>query len=253
MLEEFLNLNIFGLMMVITRLGTAMALMPGFSAAYVPIRARLAIGLALSVLVMPVVADLLPVMPPSALEMFMLLLVEFIAGAFIGTLTRILIGALQTAGTMISYFSSMANAFVQDPVAEQQSSTIAGFLSVTGLLLIFVTDMHHVMLRAAVDSYMLFTPGRVLPMGDMADSVARLTADSFTLGVRMSAPFVVTAVAYYLGLGILGRLMPALPVFFFGLPVQIILQIMVLSLTLSAMMMVFITEFADKIGQYLTP
>ncbi|MCP5366016.1 MAG: flagellar biosynthetic protein FliR [Hyphomicrobiales bacterium] len=253
MLQELLNTNVYGFLVVFTRLGTAMALMPGFSAAYVPVLARLTLGLALSLLVLPVVADRLPPLPDSGIQLFMVLLVEFTAGAFIGTATRILIGALQTAGTMISYFSSMANAFVQDPVAEQQSSTIAGFLSVTGLLLIFVTDMHHTMLRAAVDSYVLFVPGHLLPVGDMADSVARLTADSFALGVRMSAPFVVTAVAYYLGLGLLGRLMPALPVFFFGLPVQITLQIMVLGLTLSAMMMAFLTAFGDKIGQFLTP
>ena len=49
---------------------------------------------------------------------------------------------------------------MQDPVADQQSSTIAGFFTALGLVLIFVTDLHHLMLRAIVDSYGLFDAGR---------------------------------------------------------------------------------------------
>ena len=57
-----------------------------------------------------------------------------------------------------------------------------------------------------------------MPFGDFADALGRQVADSFALGLQMSAPFVVIGLTYYIGLGLLGRLMPQLPVFFFGLP-----------------------------------
>ena len=58
----------------------------------------------------------------------LLLLSEVIIGIFIGIAARILIGALQTAGTLLALFASLANALIRDPIAEQQSSLISSFL-----------------------------------------------------------------------------------------------------------------------------
>lgn len=178
---------------------------------------------------------------------------EVFVGAFLGTLSRILIGALQTAGTLIALFASISNAFVQDPIADQQSSVVAGFLASVGIVLIFATDLHHLMLRAMVDSYSLFEPGRVLVMGDFSLMVTRWVADSFSLGLQLSAPFLIVAFVYYVGLGLLGRLMPALPVFFFGLPIQITAQMWVLMITLSGIMLVFLQRFQEQYGVFLKP
>jgi flagellar biosynthetic protein FliR len=185
--------------------------------------------------------------------MAILMLGEFLIGLFFGVIARILIGALQTAGTLISYMSSMANAMIQDPIADQQSSTIASFLLIMATVLIFTADMHHVMLLAIADSYTLFIPGATLPMGDMVNVIGRQVADSFALGLRLSAPFVIIALTYYIGLGLLGRLMPQLQVFFFGLPFQIGLQIWVLAITISGIMMVFLQKFEEAYESFILP
>ena len=145
----------------------------------------------------------------------------------------------------------MANALIQDPIAEQQSSTISGFLLTIGVVLIFVTDMHHLMLRALLETYAMFEPGQPLPFGDFADTMGRQVADSFALGLQMAAPFVVIGLTYYIGLGLLGRLMPQLPVFFFGLPLQITLQLFVFTITLSGIMIAFIQTFETKVYRFI--
>ena len=61
----------------------------------------------------------------------------------------------------------------------------------------------------------------------------------------------VAAAEAAVGLGLLGRLMPQLPVFFFGLPVQITVQLWVLMLVLSGIMLVFTRRFADGMGGFL--
>jgi flagellar biosynthesis protein FliR len=94
---------------------------------------------------------------PAALGL--LLVRESATGLFLGSVVRIAFAALHTAGTFIAYLSSFTSALVQDPVADQQSSTIAGFFTTLGVVLVFVTDLHHLMLRAIVDSYGLLTPG----------------------------------------------------------------------------------------------
>jgi flagellar biosynthetic protein FliR len=78
-------------------------------------------------------------------------------------------------------------------------------------------------------------------------------ADSFRLGVQITAPIIVAGVSYYLGLGILGRLMPQLPVFFFGMPIQIMMQIYILMTSLSAIMLVFLRYFENALYNFTTP
>ena len=238
-------------MIVFARLGTAVSFMPGFSATYVSARLRLGIALAISFAVMPVIAPNLPVMPANIPDLALIITGEMIVGSFIGLLGRVMIATLQTAGTVIALASSMSNALVQDPVAEQQSSTISGFLLTVGVVLIFVTDMHHLMIRAAIESYGVFEPGKPLPAGDFADLLARRVADSFALGLQLAMPAVIIGLTYTIGLGLLGRLMPQLPVFFFGLPVQITVQLWVLMLVLSGIMLVFTRRFADGMGGFL--
>lgn len=245
MLQDFLNLNIFAFFLLFTRIGTAMSTLPGFSALYVPINIRLLLGLAVTFVVMPILVDRLPPLPATTSALAILFVGEALIGAFLGLIGRILIGALQTAGTLIAYFSSIANAFVLDPVAEEQSSVFAGFLGTLGLLLVFVTDAHHLMLAAVFDSYTLFIPGNPLPIGDFTEMLAKLVDKSFALGLQLSAPLILTAITYYVGLGLLGRLMPALPVFFFGVPIQLLTQIAVVMVVLSGAMMVFLGRFRE--------
>lgn len=253
MLQELLTLNIFAFLLVFARVGTAFITLPGFSAAYVPTDIRLLMALAVSFVVTPVLTPTLPVPPATVPGLFLMLLGEVLIGGFFGALGRILFGALHTAGTIIAYEASLANAFINDPIAEQQGSILAGFLTTVGVVFVFVTNMHHLMLRAVVDSYSLFVPGEMPAMGDFSEMIARQVADSFALSVRISSPFLLAGITHFLMLGILGRLMPAMPVFFFGLPLQILTQITLLALTLSGIMLAFGTHFADTFRAFLAP
>ncbi len=253
MLADLLSINIFGVLLIFTRVGTAFTLMPGFSAAYVPQRMRLGLAIAVCFMLAPVLAAELPVMPATVAGLALLVGGEMLIGAFLGTLARIMVSALQTAGTLIALTSAMANALIQDPIAEQQSSTVAGFLVTAGVTLVFVADLHHLMLAALIDSYTLFVPGQAIAHGDFLQVIARRVADSFALGLQMATPFVVVGLVYYIGLGLLGRLMPQLQVFFFGLPIQISVQIWILTLTVSGILLVFLREFAEGYAAFILP
>ena len=247
MLSQFVGANIFAVLIVFARVGAAIATLPGFSAVYVTMRMRLLVALALSVLVAPTLANGLPPVPTTPAALGLLLVGEIGIGLYLGTLVRIAFAALQTAGTFTAFLSSFANALIQDPIADQQSSTLAGFFTSIGLVLIFVTDLHHGMLRSIVASYGLFEPGALLPLGDLCSLAVRRVADSFALGVQLAAPFLIMSLVYNVGLGLLGRLIPQLQVMFFGLPIQLSSQIWMMMLTISGIMLVFLNWFAETL------
>jgi flagellar biosynthetic protein FliR len=247
MLQTLLTLDVLQPFLVFVRVGTILSMLPGFSAAYVSVRIRLLLALAISLLVVPVLGAQLPPPPVSAVGLGLLVLGESVIGLFIGSIVRVLLSVLHVAGTMTAYYASLASSMIQDPVAEQQSSTLSGFFTTLGLVLIFVTDAHHLMLRAIVDSYALFPAGSLPPFDDFASSLGRLVGESFLVAFQITAPFLIVGVGFQLGLGLLSRLMPQLPVFFFGLPMQIGLQIWVALLAISGIMLVFLNYFAESL------
>lgn len=250
---QLLPADIFAFMVVFARIGTAMMIIPAFGEVYVFPRARLGIALGISLILTPLVAPLLPGLPDSPLALLLVLGGEMGIGAFVGFVGRIMVAALAVAGMVIAYQSSLANAFVFNPVAAEQGALASAFLTVTGLALIFVTDLHHMLLAGVFHSYELFTPGALPPLGDVSEAVARLVAASFLLAMQIAAPFVVVGLLFSVGVGLLNRLLPQVQMFFIAMPLQVALGAFVLMVTLSAIMLWYLDRFEDAVRSVLLP
>ncbi len=251
MLDQLLPNDLFSILLVFMRIGAAMMLLPGFGESYVAPRIRLIFAFALALVVTPIVSASLPPMPGDAIHLFLLLAGEIVIGLFFGALARFLLSALHVAGVIIGFQTSLANAQVFDPVNSQQGSLLGSFLNVLGVYLIFATDLHHLMLVALVDSYTVFVPGAPLPLGELSRTAARFVARSFGLGLQIAAPFVVVGMVFYIGLGLIARLMPQVQVFFIAIPLQIMLGFSVMAMTLSASLYWFLTSFESSLIGFL--
>jgi flagellar biosynthetic protein FliR len=251
MLEQILPANLFAFFLVFARVGTALMMMPGFGETFVTPRIRLLFGLMLAAVVTPVVQARLPALPGSPLGLFAMLGGEILIGAFFGALARIMVMALSTAGSIIAYHASLANALVFDTAAAQQGALVGSFLTTAGVLLVFVTNLYQLALRALVDSYALFPAGQLPVLGDMANEMSRVVSESFLFAVQFSAPLIVLGLVFYLGVGLIARLMPQVQIFFIMQPLQIAFGLLVLLLTFSAGMMLFIDRFTDVLAPFV--
>ena len=190
-LDQILPANLFAALLIFCRLGSAMMLLPGFGEVYVPQRYRLLLALVMAGLLTPVLAPILPALPASPARLGIMVLGEITVGIFIGTLARMMVSALETAGMMVSLQMGLSAATMFNPLADQNGSPLpAALYGMLGVVLIFLTDLDHLMLRAAVDSYGLFRPGALPPLGDFAGTVVRFAAGSFRLAFEMAAPFI---------------------------------------------------------------
>ena len=102
-----------------------------------------------------------------------------------------------------------------------------------------------VLIAGLVDSYLVFPPSLLPPLGDVTDTVVRTGAEAFLIAAQITAPLLLIGIIFNIGLGILARLMPQLPVLFVALPAQIGIGLTVFGLTLSAGMLIFLDRFAD--------
>lgn len=251
-IEEFLVTGVFAFMLIFTRLGTAMMIMPGIGDSFVPRNIRLMMSLGMSFVLTPVVQTYVPSPVPALPILFSLLFMEFVIGLFIGTIARIFMAALDTAGMVISMTSGLANAQVFNPSLATQGSIAGAFLSMTGVVLLFVTNLHHMLIYGLVESYQMFPIGAVPDSGSMAELVARAFSSAFLIGFQIAIPFILVAMMIYIGMGVLSRLMPQVQVFILALPVQIMLSMVTMFLILSAAMLFWLTKFESGMVFFLT-
>src|SRR4051812_32924032 len=209
------------MLLIFARIGSAAILLPGIGENYVSTRVRLLFAGAMTIVVAPVLAPGLPSLPSSPLSILLLLGGEIGIGLFFGTVLRCTMIALEIAGTLISFQIGLATASIFNPLLSDQGSATGVLVTIVGLVLLFETDMHHLMLRALIDTYTLFTPGNLPPIGDFTEVISRTVTRSFALGMQLSAPFIVILTLMYVALGLMSRLMPQLQIFFVALPLQI--------------------------------
>ena len=67
------------------------------------------------------------------------------------------------------------------------------------MVLLFVTDIHHLMLLGLFDSYTLFSPGTFPPVEDFANFSAELLSRVFVVAVQMSSPLIAVGLLLTLG------------------------------------------------------
>ena len=253
MLAELLPANVFALLLVFSRVGAALMILPGIGDLYVPQRWRLLLAMAISGIVAAALGDTLPKLPGAVPTLLALVVGEVVVGLFLGTVARLLISALETTGQIVSLQLSLSAAMVFNPAAAQQGAITSAFLMTLGTLVVFLTDAHHLMLRAIIESYGVFVPGTALQLEGFADVIAQVVAQAFRMGLALAAPLVVLGVVFYSALGLASRLMPQLQVFFIVAPVQIIGGILVFALTLTAAMHWFHDGFVDGLTRWTLP
>ncbi|MBV5336357.1 flagellar biosynthetic protein FliR, partial [bacterium] len=110
LLSGLLVSQIFVWMLVFARVGSAFSVMPTLGDAFVAVRARLLLSLIVSTLVAGPLADQLPKMPDSPFALLVLFFSEITIGLFIGSISRLMVSALEIAGSIIALQAGLANA-----------------------------------------------------------------------------------------------------------------------------------------------
>jgi flagellar biosynthesis protein FliR len=237
-------------MLIFARVGTMLMLIPALGEQIIPARMRLSFALLFAAVLYPLISPSLPRLPGDMLEVLVLLLHELVIGLILGGITRLVVMSTQIAGSVIAYQSGLSVAQSADPTnAGIQGAIIGSFLGFLGITLIFATDLHHVALAAIYDSYMIFSPASPLMFGDAAEMALQTLSAAFVIGVQMSAPFIVFGLVFYLGLGILARMMPQLQVFFVAMPATIGVGLILLALLLSMIMGWYLLHFESELAR----
>lgn len=229
--------------LIFARVGAILLTLPGIGESYVPPRIRLSLALVTSLVLWPVVGGALPPLPESVGGMAGWVLREVITGLMIGALLRAFMTAVATAGEIVSLQTTLSFAQTANPLQAQPGTTVAAFLTLLGVTLLFATDTHHLFIAGLAGSYELVAPARPLMTGDFTTMAVKTVGDSFMLGVQLAAPVLVFALIFNLASGLVARVMPQFQVFFAAAPLSVLLGLSVFALSLGVMGTIFVDRY----------
>lgn len=250
-LDKFLSGHVFGFVMIFSRLGSVMMLLPGIGEAFVPPRSRLMLALIVSFLLMEPLLPRLPAPPETISGLVHCIGYEVIIGLFFGTLLRLLMSVLETTGMVIGLQSGLSNATVMNPALASQSPLPSALLSVIGITMIFITGVDHLLFRCLAALYDVFPPNGDFMPGDMAQAMIQTVNKSFVMGIELAMPFFVIGLLMYIALGIMQKLMPQVQLFLAMLPAQIWGGLTLMAVTTAGIITLWLRFFDATVGAFV--
>ncbi len=234
---------LWGAALVFFRMGAMMALMPAFGEQIVPLRVRLALTLAFATIVYPAVA---PGLPDISQGVARPVLAEVTAGLAFGIALRLMINALQIAGTIAAQATTLSQMVAGGGPEPQPAMTHV--LVWAGLALALALDLHVRIVELAILSYQLIPAGTPPLAADLSAWGLGRVSHAFRLGFSIAAPFVIAALIYNLALGVINRAMPALMVSFVGAPALTLGGLVLLALAAPLALAVWLAAFNDLLA-----
>lgn len=226
----------FAFILVLTRIGAAVMLLPGMGEAEVPPTVRAGLALALSLLLLPVLQPKLPPEPATVAGLAALVGGELLIGAWIGWLARLVTWALGMAGQIMAFMLGLSSVLLPDAALGGQSTALERLFNFSAVLVLLGTGLFELPLRALLGSYTLLAPGGPIPMEDGVTGIIAAVADSFALALRLAAPCVLLGTVWQIALGLLSRLVQRLQVYFVAMPGQILGGFLALGLLAPALL-----------------
>lgn len=236
---------VFPLMLIFARLGTCIMVYPGFTDVAVSTRIRLLLAVFCSLAMFPLLEPTIPLLPESTSMVLQYLFIEMAIGVMMGISARLFVSAMHVAGELVSFSAGLQASTLFDPSLGGNSTAPSLFLMLISTVLIFVMNLHHVMLLAVMESYNMFPTGDMPLLGDAAKAVTQVVSDLFLVGLQLAAPVVAVGFLVYAGLGVFNRLIPQLQVFFVAMPLTIVVGLLMLSIVFGGMVAVYTQELQD--------
>jgi flagellar biosynthetic protein FliR len=226
-----LNAWLAALLYPLARILGLVASAPLFNNPAIPLRIKLATGLAIALALAPV----LPAQPdiaPASWAGLLILVQQSLIGIALGFTVRIVFAAVDLAGELIGLQMGLGFAVFYDPLNGAQLPIIAELAGLLTLLIFLAMNGHLAVLGLLAQSFSILPAGGALLPAAGWGAIVRWGALLFSAGVLLSLPLIAALLITNIALGILNRAAPQLNLFAVGFPITLIAGFAVLALTL---------------------
>ncbi len=244
-LLPFVNLNeVAFFALVLARLAGIFTAIPLFGGERVPMMIRAAVVLAMTLVCYPLLRSKAPQLPMDTVSLVILVAREMLIGVTLGIISQAIFAAAEFCGQLVGMQMGFSMASMFDPTMGQVP-LMSVFQVLLATLLFLTLNVHHLFIRAIIESYAAVPPGNWHMSAGLVTFLVKTTGEIFVLGVKLAAPVMVSLLATSVVLGIMARSFPQMNIFMVSMPLNVGIGLLVLGLSL----LVFFHTLRNSFGR----
>ncbi len=202
------------------RIAAMVGAFPVFSSAFIPMRVRLIVALALTVVIAPMVPEV-PAVDPISLDAVSLIFQQLLIGIAMGFIFHLVINAFIIGGQIIAMQMGLGFSTMVDPVNGAQAPVLGMLFLMLVTLFFLLMDGHLLIIAVVAESF------HTLPIsteGLLRQDFWQLVSwgsDMFVGALKIALPAVTALLLVNMALGVMGRAAPQLNIFAVGFSITI--------------------------------
>jgi len=232
------------------RIAAFFTVLPIFSTQLVPMRIRLGLAVALTVLVAPVIEPI-PVQELLSLQSTLLIAKEILIGVTMGFVIQMLFQVFVIGGQAVAMQNGLGFATLVDPVNGINVASISQIYLMTVNLLFFAMNGHLAVIHLIAGSFaQLPVQGDGIAMENI-NTLVQLGSWMFSGGLMVALPSTIALLVVNIAFGVISRAAPQMNIIAVGFPFTMIMGLVIIWLTLSNVLPMY-ERLSDEAFEMIT-
>ena len=220
-------------LMILVRVASFVAVAPFFGMKNTPNRVKIGLSAIVALLIYQMILPKNPLEYTGVIEFAIIVVKEGITGLLIGFAANICNSIILLSGKMIDMEIGLAMMEVFDPSSNQQTAISGMLYNYFIMMLLIVTNMHHYILRALIDSYQVIpVNGTVFQWDSLLGTMMMYMTDLMVIGFRIVLPIFATSMILNCILGVMAKVAPQMNMFAVGIQLKLLLGFAIMFITI---------------------
>jgi flagellar biosynthetic protein FliR len=230
-------------LLVLVRTSTILFMLPIISSNQVPRQVRFGLALLIAFIIWRVIP---PIAPLDGLgPLTAAIISQFAVGMVFGFISYLAFTGLQFAGEILDIQVGFSIVNVINPLTSQTVSVLGEFELALASIIFLIADGHHLLLEGLAGSFTLVPlPFAAIHPGLQTD-VVEFFAKALFLVFQIAAPVAISLFIVNVGLALMARVAPQLNVFAVGFPLQIIVGLVMIVISMPLLFTVLPQVYAQ--------
>lgn len=168
---------------------------------------------------------------------------EVITGLILSYIVKFCFFSAQMAGQLMDFQVGFSMMSMFDPISNENVTLLGRLLYWVSMVMFFVVDGHHMLIRAIIDSFNSVNIGRFILNQQSSMMVVKVFIEFFTLGVKIAIPIILIIIITDLCMGLVSRTVPQLNVMILGMPIKILVGLSCFALVLPTILNLIVNSF----------
>lgn len=217
--------------LVFARVAALFSTMPGLGGAYIPVRVKAFLAVAITLVLAPQVG-----LQPGVAGIGFIpgLIREVFVGISLGFMIHLMFLAVRFGADLVGRTAGFAMAEVFDPGSEVTSGPLGDLFYTAMMLLFFLTNTHHHVLAALAGSYQMIPLGQAVVTPALGAAVVEAGNLVFIVAIGMAFPLLLALTAVTVVDGVVARAVPQINILHITFATKIMLTLGLLWLGIPA-------------------